>query len=103
MVSKKRISQSEARLRALTLASSDVAYCMSPDWQTMRELDGKDFLADTQKPNPYWLAKYIHPDDQAYVTGVIQGCIRAKLVFELERCVLRADGSIGRTPGLFRF
>lgn len=92
-----RIRQSEERLLALMKATSDVIYRMSPDWKTMSELYGRGFLEDTQDPDPEWLDKYIHPQDQAFVLSVIDECIHDKRTFELEHRVLRADGNIGWT------
>jgi hypothetical protein len=42
-----RLRDSEARLRLLTQASTDVLYRMSPDWGEMKELDGGGFLPST--------------------------------------------------------
>lgn len=91
------VEESEKRYRALVLASSDVVYRMSPDWHEMRELVGRDFLSDTGAPITDWLQKYIHPDDQSYVIGVIDEAIHTGSTFQLEHRVLRADGTIGWT------
>jgi PAS domain S-box-containing protein len=91
------LRESEARFRALTTASSDVIYRMSPDWSEMRQLRGRDFLADTEAPNRNWLREYIHPDDEPRVTATIKEAIRTKSIFELEHRVLRVDGSLGWT------
>jgi signal transduction histidine kinase/CHASE3 domain sensor protein len=91
------LRDSEARFRALVTASSDVVYRMSPDWSEMRQLRGREFLADTETPSGTWLQKYIHPDDQSRVMAVINEAIRTQLVFELEHRVLRVDGSLGWT------
>ena len=93
----KTVRESEARFRALTTASSDVVYRMSPDWSEMRQLRGQNFIADTEKPDRNWLAVYIHPEDQAHVKSVINEAIRTKSIFELEHRVLRVDGTIGWT------
>jgi PAS domain S-box-containing protein len=91
------LRESEERFRALVTASSDVVYRMSPDWSEMRQLSGRNFLADTEAPNRNWLPDYIHPDDQARVTAAINEAIRTKSIFELEHRVLRVDGSLGWT------
>jgi PAS domain S-box-containing protein len=91
------LRESEERFRALVTASSDVVYRMSPDWSEMRQLGGKNFLADTEAPNRDWLQEYIHPDDQARVTAAINQAIRTRSIFELEHHVLRVDGSLGWT------
>ncbi len=91
------LRESEARFRALVQASSDVVYRMSPDWDQMHQLSGRDFIADTETPSNTWLQKYIHPDDQPLVTATINEAIRNKSIFELEHRVLRVDGSLGWT------
>ena len=88
---------SEERYRALITASSYVVYRMSPDWSEMRQLHGRNFITDTEKPNCKWLEEYIHPDDQSRVKAVFSEAIRTKSIFELEHRVLRVDGSLGWT------
>jgi PAS domain S-box-containing protein len=91
------LRESEARYRALALASADVLYRMSPDWSEMRRLDGRGFLSDTVEPSAAWLGRYIHPDDQQMVTAAIQDAVREKRMFALEHRVVRADGTLGWT------
>jgi PAS domain S-box-containing protein len=91
------LQESEQRFRALMTASSEVMYCMSPDWSEMRQLQSEGFLANTERPNRSWLQEYILPDDQPYVTSVINESIRTKSIFALEHRVRRADGRIGWT------
>ncbi len=91
------LRESEGRLRALVLATSDVIYRMSPDWNEMHQLDGRGFIADTKAPIKDWLGVYIPPDDQPLVVQTIQNAIRNKSVFELEHRVRQADGSVGWT------
>lgn len=91
------LRQSEGRFRGLVTASSDVVYRMGPDWGEMRQLRGRDFIADTESPNRTWLDKYIHPEDQAQVLAAIRQAIQTKGVFELEHRVVRVDGSLGWT------
>jgi len=91
------LRRSEESFRAFVRATSNVVYRMSPDWSEMRQLAGKDFVADTSEADRDWLAKYIHPDDQARVTEAIAEAVRSKGIFELEHRVLRLDGSLGWT------
>jgi PAS domain S-box-containing protein len=91
------LRRSEERLRALVTAGSYVLYRMSPDWNEMRRLDGRGFIADTDSPSDDWLQRYIHTDDQPHVMEVIREAVRTKGVFELEHRVLRADGTLGWT------
>ena len=94
-----RLSESEARLRLLTEATSDVLYRMSPDWGEMKELDGGGFLPSTpsSQPNRSWLLAYIPESDQPAVTAAIDEAIQLKKIFVLEHRVVRADGTIGWT------
>jgi len=91
------LRKSEERFRAQVAASSDVVYRMNPDWSEMRQLRGRDFIADTETPSRTWLQEYIHPEDQPRVLAAIGQAIRAKSIFELEHRVLRVDGSLGWT------
>jgi len=94
-----RLLESEARLRLLTEASTDVLYRMSPDWGEMKELDGGGFLPSTPSSNPNrsWLLAYIPESDQPAVTAAIDEAIRLKKIFDLEHRVVRADGTVGWT------
>jgi PAS domain S-box-containing protein len=91
------IKASEAQFRALVSASSDVVYRMNADWTELRQLQGREFIADNQEPNRSWLEKYIQPDDQRRVLETIREAVRTKGAFELEHQVLRADGTLGWT------
>ncbi len=88
---------SEARFRALSRASSDVLYRMSPDWSEMRQLSGGGFIADAPSPRRGWMEDYIHPDDRPLVAEAIRQAIGSKGVFELEHRVRRPDGGLGWT------
>lgn len=91
------LQESEQRSRALVSASSDVVYRMSPDWQEMRVLDGRGFLADTEAPSVRWIDQYLFEEDRAQIFAVIEAAIRDKAVFECEHRVRRADGTAGWT------
>ena len=93
----KELKESEERLRALMMASSEVIYSMNPDWSQMRRLYGRGFIADTEKPNPSWLEEYIFPEDQTLVTAVIREAIRTRGIFEMEHRIRRVDGKVGWT------
>jgi PAS domain S-box-containing protein len=88
---------SEERYRAMTNASSQVRYYMSPDWSEMRQLQGENFLASTEATNRNWLQEYIHPDDQPRLLEAIRHAVQTGTVFELEHRVLRIDGTLGWT------
>lgn len=89
------LRESEERFRALVTASSDAVFRMNPDWSEMRQLDGRNFLADTDRSSRTWFQEYLHPDDQPHVRAVINEAIRTKSNFELEHRVRRRDGSFG--------
>jgi PAS domain S-box-containing protein len=91
------IRESEARFRALTHASADVIYRMSPDWSELRQLDGRGFIKDAANPRTFWLDDYVPPEEQPLVHAEIADAIRNKRVFELEHRVRRVDGSDGWT------
>jgi len=91
------IRASEARFRALTHASADVIYRMSPDWTELRQLDGRGFIKDTIDPRAHWLDEYVATEDQPLVHAAIGEAIRNKRFFELEHRVRRVDGSYGWT------
>jgi signal transduction histidine kinase/CheY-like chemotaxis protein len=91
------IRESEARFRALTHASADVIYRMSPDWSELRQLDGRGFVKDASGPRTIWIDEYVPAEDQPLVHAAIAEAIRDKDVFELEHRVRRVDGSQGWT------
>lgn len=87
---------SEARLRALLSASSQVLYRMSPDWSEMRQLGGGGVMDDTATPSTTWLRKYIPQDEQPKVLATIHEALKTKKkLFELEHRVRMVDGGIG--------
>ncbi len=89
------LRENEERLRAFVSASSDVIYRMSPDWEEMYFLDGKNFMADPKNPDKNWLKQYVHPDDRERVLAAIQSSVETKRPFELEHRVVRPNGSTG--------
>ncbi len=92
-----RLRESEKRFRALVSASSDVVYRMSPDWQEMRQLDGRGFLSDVEGPTVRWLDEYIFSDDQPAIMAEVKRAIAARDTYELEHRVRQADGTEGWT------
>lgn len=94
---KQKFAETEARLKALIEATSDVVYSLSPDWQEMRELDGRGFLKDAEAPTTNWRSDNVYSDDIDLVNSKIEECIREKKIFQLEHRVLRVDGTAGWT------
>ncbi|MBQ5965618.1 ATP-binding protein [Massilia sp. ZL223] len=91
------LRESEKRFRALTSATADVIYRMSPDWTQVRQLEGRGFIKDTADPNEMWLDEYIPQGDHDLVHQAIDEAVSNKQAFELEHRVRRIDGSIGWT------
>lgn len=89
------LRESEARFRLFVTASSDIVYRMSADWHQMHSLDGKNILADTERPSATWLQRYIPQEQQPHVWAAIQEAIRTKSIFELAHRVIQQDGTIG--------
>ncbi|AHM58778.1 pas/pac sensor signal transduction histidine kinase [Flammeovirgaceae bacterium 311] len=91
------LQESEQRFRLFVQASNDTLYRMSPDWQQMLKLEGRNFLAATDKPKTTWIDEYLPPEDQSRAFETIKEAIRTKGIFELEHRVLKADGTVGWT------
>ncbi|SEP97906.1 GAF domain-containing protein [Pseudomonas sp. NFACC02] len=92
---RRNLQQSEQRLRALVNATADVVYRVSPDWRTLRQLEGKGFLKDAMPSNLSWLDTYVPPQHQPEVNRAIAEAIRHKTTFTLEHPVIRADETLG--------
>ena len=91
------LRESEGRFRALSIASSEVGYSMSPDWSEMRPLDGRSLLASADAGSRTWLRDYNHPEDQLKILARVHESIQTKSIFELEHRVRRLDGTWGWT------
>jgi len=91
------LGRSEARLRALVDASSDVVYRVSADWAEMRYLVSRNFITDAGEPTRDWLTQYIPKEEQPRVRRAIADAIDRKCIFELEHQMLRSDGTVGWT------
>jgi len=89
--------ENEERFRAFIGATSDVIYRMSADWSEMRQLHGRNFIADTEDPSRSWMEKYIPAEDHPGVMASIRRAILTKSAFELEHRIRRLDGTVGWT------
>jgi PAS domain S-box-containing protein len=87
--------ESEARFRALVMASSAVLYRMSADWSEMRQLSSSGLISDAASPQRDWMGKYIPSDEQGRVRTAIQDAVQSESLFELEHRFCREDGSTG--------
>ena len=90
-----RLRASEGRLAALVEASSDSLYSMSPDWQEMRTLQGRGFIANADAPSVLWMDAYLFPEDHAEIRGRIDAAVARTEPFEMEHRVRLADGRAG--------
>ncbi|MDB6152635.1 MAG: signal transduction histidine kinase with CheB and CheR [Chthoniobacteraceae bacterium] len=89
------LCESEERYRALTNASSQVIFRMSPDWSELLQLQGGEFLANTEDPSATWLEDYIHPHDLPLVEKLSREAVLTKKIFQSEHRVMRVDGTWG--------
>lgn len=87
----------DQRFRALVLATSDVVYRLSADWEIMQELDGRGFLHDAIAPLRGWKEINVFAEDIGIVNLAIAEAIENKKIFALEHRVNRADGKTGWT------
>ncbi len=97
VLAQRRLAESEARLKALTLANTNVIYRMNADWSRLLELNGQGFVADTAAPDAGWMPHYIHRDDLPRVEAAIQEAVRTRGRFDMAHRVIRADGTPGWT------
>jgi PAS domain S-box-containing protein len=93
----RRLRESEARFRALTNATSEVVYRMSPDWMEMRRLDGPFPLPDSESPGVPWRDAYIFPEDEPIIQAEIDRAVATGTAFQLEHRFRQPDGSAGWT------
>ncbi|MCU4974017.1 PAS domain S-box protein [Halobacteria archaeon AArc-m2/3/4] len=89
-----QLRESEERFRVLVTTTSDAVFSTNADWSEMRNLEGADFLSDTDEQHSSWVEQYIPPEDQPRVQDAIDEAIRTKSSFELEHRVVREDGTV---------
>ena len=97
MFAEQALAESEKRFRALVTASSDVVYRMSADFEELRALEGRLFVAASPAPNRNWLEEYIYPDDRQQTRAAIREAVERRGMFEFECRVYLADGRVGWT------
>ena len=83
---------SEEKLRAFISATSDTVYEMSSDWRLMYSLEGKSFIAGTERTREDWTDEYIPEDEKPRIWSAIRRAIEAKRPFELEHRIIGPDG-----------
>ena len=90
---------SEARFRALVMATSQAVYSISPDWSRVRLIEdhGNVFhgiSADGDNAGD-WLSRHVVPADRARVAEAIRQGLGTRTEIDLEHRFQRADGSTG--------
>lgn len=88
------LRDSEEAFRSYVTVSSDIVYKMSPDWQTMINLQGKNFLTSVTNPTASWIDIYIPEHERKKVQQAIDKAVAAKTMFELEHQVVNARGNL---------
>ncbi|UQW77133.1 hybrid sensor histidine kinase/response regulator [Pseudomonas avellanae] len=89
------LTLNERVLDALIRSSTEVRYRISADWSNLHQLNGGDFISDTQGNDPQWLDRYIPQEDRDAVRAEIARAILTKSTYLIEHRVNRADGSVG--------
>lgn len=89
------VAESEERLRLFLGATSEVVYCMGPDWREVRQLQGRGFIPDVHEPTESWLDQFIPRQDHPAVKQAIREAVEKKSIFEMEHAVIRLDGTLG--------
>jgi PAS domain S-box-containing protein len=85
------------RFRALTMASSQTIYRMSPDWKIMYSTTGGDTFKPASVETSNWLKEYVPKEEHEKVFSAVNKAVESKTMFELEHKVIRFDGSVGWT------
>ncbi len=95
ILTEQSLRDKEARFRAFVNATNDMVYRMSPDWQELRELDGRGMLESVEKPNAAWINDFVIAEDRHLVREAIERALATRRSFEVETRVRQRDGSIG--------
>jgi PAS domain S-box-containing protein len=95
VLARRNLQHSEQRFRALVTATADEIYRLSPDWNDLRQLDGRGVIHAGVRSSRSWLDTYIQPADQPSVREAIRQAIHDRASFSLEHQITRPDGSPG--------
>ena len=87
------LRDSEQRLDALVRSSSEVRFHISADWSQLHELNGGNFIPDTQTTNTRWLEDYIPAEAREMVRAEIARAIETG-TYHIEHPVNRVDLSL---------
>lgn len=85
----------ERALDALIRSSTEVRYRINADWSELHQLNGGDFIPDTQGNDRQWLDRYIPAEDRDAVRAEIARATSTKSTYLIEHRVNRVDGSVG--------
>lgn len=94
ILAERAVRDSEAQLRALVNATSDVLYRMTPDWRRMHQLDEQGLLTNAG-PTIAWKEAFLFPEDRPYVEANIEEAVARRGPLQFEHRVRRPDGSAG--------
>jgi len=86
------LQESEDRFRSFVMASSDLVFKMSPDWQYMDVMKNDKFQLNNEPDGSNWMVHYIPEKDRENVWSIINRAIIEKKMFDQEHQVLTADG-----------
>ena len=89
------LTLNDRALDALIRSSTEVRYRISADWSELHQLNGGDFIPDTQGKDRKWLDRYIPPEDRDAVRAEIARATATKSTYLIEHRVNRVDGSVG--------
>ncbi|EKG37875.1 sensor y box histidine kinase/response regulator [Pseudomonas syringae pv. avellanae str. ISPaVe037] len=89
------LTLNERALDALIRSSTEVRYRISADWSELHQLNGGDFIPDTQVTDLHWIDRYIPAQDRDAVRAEIMRATRTKSTYLIEHRVNRVDGSVG--------
>ncbi|RZI54615.1 MAG: PAS domain S-box protein [Pseudomonas sp.] len=89
------LTTNERALDALIRSSTEVRYRISADWSELHQLNGGDFITDTQGNDRQWLDRYIPAEDREAVRAEIARATKTKSTYLIEHRVNRVDGSVG--------
>ncbi|MEW6125677.1 MAG: PAS domain S-box protein [Acidobacteriota bacterium] len=90
---KAELSYSEARYRALVLATSQIVWTADATGSVTTALNLEPYIDVTRNPQGMNWLKAVHPDERERVLQVYQAGIRNQLPFEVENRGVYGDGS----------
>lgn len=86
------LTTAKDRFRALVMASSDVLYRISPDWNEIHKIHENGLLKDLTEPERNWIEHCIHPDDQELMRSKIRAAIESRQICAMDYRSRKQDG-----------